>query len=275
MAPEHPDVLRLNDSPEVHEYVNRALTESAEERGDEHKEKTGVALERTVTNPVNGEQIPMFVADYVLMEYGTGAIMAVPAHDQRDFEFAERFGLPIGRVIEGVGEEAFVAYTGDGRWSTPAASTGCTTARPTTAIVDWLERGLGEPAVNYRLRDWLLSRQRYWGCPIPMVHCESLRPRPGARRPAAGGAARHRGLRAEGPLAAGRGGGLGATRPARAAAARPARDGHDGHLRRLVLVLPALLRPAQRGGALGPARCSTAGCRSTSTSAGSSTRSCT
>ena len=76
MAPEHPDVLRLNDSPEVHDYVNRALNESAEERGDEHKEKTGVPLGRTVTNPVNGEQIPMFVADYVLMEYGTGAIMA-------------------------------------------------------------------------------------------------------------------------------------------------------------------------------------------------------
>ena len=81
MAPEHPDVLRLNDSPEVRDYVNRALNEPTEERGDEDKEKTGVALGRTVTNPVNGEQIPMFVADYVLMEYGTGAIMAVPAHD--------------------------------------------------------------------------------------------------------------------------------------------------------------------------------------------------
>ena len=99
MAPEHPDVFRLNDSPEVHDYVNRALTESAEERGDESKEKTGVALGRTVTNPVNGEQIPMFVADYVLMEYGTGAIMAVPAHDQRDYEFAERFGLEIRPVV--------------------------------------------------------------------------------------------------------------------------------------------------------------------------------
>src|ERR687896_689105 len=88
MAPEHPDVFKLNDSPEVHEYVNRALNESIEERGAEHKVKTGVALGRTVTNPVTGEQIPMFVADYVLMEYGTGAIMAVPAHDERDYEFA-------------------------------------------------------------------------------------------------------------------------------------------------------------------------------------------
>src|SRR5688500_1333599 len=100
MAPEHPDVFRLNDSPEVHAYVNRALNESVEERGAEHKEKTGVALGHTVTNPVTGEQIPMFVADYVLMEYGTGAIMAVPAHDERDFEFAQAFDVTIRRVIE-------------------------------------------------------------------------------------------------------------------------------------------------------------------------------
>src|SRR6195952_2031440 len=95
MAPEHPDVLRLRDSPEVRDYVNRAITESAEDRGAEHKEKTGVPLGRTVTNPVNGEQIPVFVADYVLMEYGTGAVMGVPAHDQRDYEFATAFDLPI------------------------------------------------------------------------------------------------------------------------------------------------------------------------------------
>src|SRR5437763_232590 len=116
MAPEHPDVFRLNDSQEVHDYVNRALTESAEERGSEDKEKTGVPLGRTVTNPVNGAQIPMYVADYVLMEYGTGAIMAVPGHDERDFAFAEKFGLPIARVIEGPahpeGDE--LPYTGDG-----------------------------------------------------------------------------------------------------------------------------------------------------------------
>ena len=84
----------------MRDYVNRAITESAEERGDEHKEKTGVPLGRTVTNPVNGEQIPVFVADYVLMEYGTGAVMAVPAHDTRDYEFAQKFGLEIRRVVE-------------------------------------------------------------------------------------------------------------------------------------------------------------------------------
>ena len=99
MAPEHPDVFRLaagtEHEHEVHEYVNRTRSETSEERGDAEKPKTGVPLGRTVTNPVNGEQIPMFVADYVLMEYGTGAIMAVPAHDERDYEFASAFDLPI------------------------------------------------------------------------------------------------------------------------------------------------------------------------------------
>ncbi len=110
MAPEHPDVLRLAEGTEheqaVREYVNHALTESNEERGAADKPKTGVALGRTVTNPVNGEQIPMYVADYVLMEYGTGAIMAVPAHDERDYAFARAQGLPIRRVIAGASRVA-------------------------------------------------------------------------------------------------------------------------------------------------------------------------
>src|SRR6195256_2190359 len=110
MAPEHPDVLRLTQGTgqeqAVHEYVNRALNESSEERGNADRPKTGVALGRTVTNPVNGEQIPMYVADYVLMEYGTGAVMAVPAHDQRDHAFARAYELPIRRVIEGASEPA-------------------------------------------------------------------------------------------------------------------------------------------------------------------------
>ncbi len=168
MAPEHPDVLRLNDSPEVHEYVNRAITESPEERA-EAKEKTGVPLGRTVTNPVNGEQIPMYVADYVLMEYGTGAIMAVPAHDERDYEFAKAFDLPIRRVIEG-GE---LPYTGDGPMVNSGRFDGLDNRDAFTQIVEWLEvEGRGRPAINYRLRDWLLSRQRYWGCPIPIIHCD-------------------------------------------------------------------------------------------------------
>jgi leucyl-tRNA synthetase len=178
LAPEHPDVFKLSDSPEVHEYVNRSLTESVEERAAEHKEKTGVPLGRTVTNPVNGEQIPMFVADYVLMEYGTGAVMAVPAHDQRDYDFAEKFGLEIRRVVEPAeGEpapegEAFAGHSENERLINSGDFTGMPAPEAKKAIVEWLrERGLGRPAVNYKLRDWLLSRQRYWGCPIPIVHC--------------------------------------------------------------------------------------------------------
>jgi leucyl-tRNA synthetase len=178
MAPEHPDVFRMSDAPEVHEYVNRALNEPVEERGAEHKEKTGVPLGRTVTNPVNGEQIPVFVADYVLMEYGTGAIMAVPAHDQRDYEFAKAFDLPIRRVVEPADDEApeheaFVGHSGNERLVNSDGFDGVPAPQAKRAITDWLaERGLGRPAVNYRLRDWLLSRQRYWGCPIPIVYCE-------------------------------------------------------------------------------------------------------
>ena len=247
MAPEHPDVLRLNDSQEVRDYVNHAITERAEERGDEAREKTGVELGHTVTNPVTGEQIPMFVADYVLMEYGTGAIMAVPAHDTRDFEFAERFGLEIRRVIEG--EE--LPYTGDGPMVNSGRFDGLHNRKAYGQIVEWLaSEAKGDAAVNYRLRDWLLSRQRYWGCPIPIVHCERCGLVPGARRPAPGGAARRDRLPAQGQVAAGRGRGLGSHELSELWRRRAARDRHHGHLRRLLLVLPALLRPAQRHGRL-------------------------
>jgi len=171
MAPEHPDVLKLSDSPAVADYVRRTLGESASERGAEDREKTGVALGVTVTNPVNGEQIPVYVADYVLMEYGTGAIMAVPAHDGRDHEFAVRHDLPIRRVIEG-GEE--LPYAGDGPMTGSGRFDGVHNREAFGQIVEWLgAEGKGEPAVNYRLRDWLLSRQRYWGCPIPVVYCDA------------------------------------------------------------------------------------------------------
>ncbi len=169
MAPEHPDVLRMSDSQEVHDYVNRVVHESAEERGAEDGEKTGVALGLTVTNPVNGEELPVYVADYVLMEYGTGAIMAVPAHDERDHEFAVKFDLPIRRVVD-CGE---LPCSDDGPLVNSGRFDGMNNREAFEAIVDWLDSdGKGKRAVNYRLRDWLLSRQRYWGCPIPIVYCE-------------------------------------------------------------------------------------------------------
>jgi leucyl-tRNA synthetase len=170
MAPEHPDVLRMNDSEEVRDYVTRSLTESHEDRGHEDREKTGLPLGRTVTNPVNGQEIPVWVADYVLMEYGTGAIMAVPAHDERDYEFAVKHELPIRRVIE-CGD---LPCAGDGPMTGSGRFDGIHNREAYEQIADWLEsEGRGKRAVNYRLRDWLLSRQRYWGCPIPIVHCEN------------------------------------------------------------------------------------------------------
>jgi leucyl-tRNA synthetase len=182
LAPEHPELERLvAGTPAVaavREYVDRAARESTEDRGAEDREKTGVPLGRSVVNPVNGEEIPMFVADYVLMEYGTGAIMAVPAHDQRDYEFAKTFGLPIRRVIEGADGEADrdaegLPYPGDGPMTNSGRFDGKGNRDAYAEIVAWLgEEGRGSSAVNYRLRDWLVSRQRYWGAPIPVVHCE-------------------------------------------------------------------------------------------------------
>ncbi len=180
VAPEHPDIERLvagtGREDAVRSYVNHALAESNELRGAADKPKTGVFLGRSVTNPVNGEPIPMWVADYVLMEYGTGAIMAVPGHDERDYAFAKAYDLPIRRVVEGAdagGDDAGLPYAGDGAivGSHPDFD-GTHNRAALEEIVGWLDReGKGHASTNYRLRDWLLSRQRYWGCPIPIVHC--------------------------------------------------------------------------------------------------------
>src|SRR5437764_4336221 len=190
MAPEHPDVFKLaagtRHEAEVHEYVNHAVTETSELRGDAEKPKTGVSLGRTVTNPVTSEEIPMFVADYVLMEYGTGAIMAVPAHDQRDFEFALAFSLPIRQVVapaahsrDGASSgqaatEAFVAHSENEVLVNSGQFSGMNAVEGKQAIVESLDReGEGHSSVSYKLRDWLISRQRCWGCPIPIIYCEN------------------------------------------------------------------------------------------------------
>lgn len=181
MAPEHPLVAKLT-TPEqkkaVDDYVLQATRQTDVQRESADKEKTGVFTGGYAINPVNNERIPIWIADYVLMSYGTGAIMAVPAHDQRDFEFARKFGLEIRVVIQPEGE----AITSENMTeSVPAHGmmvnsghlSGTPGAQAFDAAVTYLEKlGKGHHAVNYRLRDWLISRQRYWGAPIPMVYCE-------------------------------------------------------------------------------------------------------
>ncbi|MEO0424649.1 MAG: leucine--tRNA ligase [Pseudomonadota bacterium] len=176
LAPEHPLVDALTTAEQkaaVDAYVTEATQKSDLLRTDLAKEKTGVFTGSHAINPVTGEEIPVWVADYVLMSYGTGAIMAVPGHDERDHEFARAFGLPIRRVIEGPGDIEEAAWTGEGKAVNSDFLDGLEVAEAKTRIIAWLEeRGAGTGRVQYRLRDWLFSRQRYWGEPFPIVHAE-------------------------------------------------------------------------------------------------------
>ncbi|MGH7194659.1 MAG: leucine--tRNA ligase, partial [Candidatus Saccharimonadales bacterium] len=184
IAPEHPLVERLTrpeQAPAVKAYCEQAARKSDLDRTDLAKEKTGVFTGSQAVNPVNGEAVPIWVADYVLMGYGTGAIMAVPAHDTRDFEFAVAYKLPIVAVVDppaGTPEVSRddvlagrAAFTDEGRAINSGAYDGLTTTEFKRKItVDLARAGLGREAVNYKLRDWLFSRQHFWGEPFPILH---------------------------------------------------------------------------------------------------------
>ncbi len=179
ISPEHPFIdkykAELRNWDEIAAYREMAAKKSDFERTELVKEKTGVVLDGlTAVNPVNGKEIPIWISDYVLMSYGTGAIMAVPAHDERDWEFAKKFGLPIIEVVAGgdVDQAAFTDVS-SGKLVNSGFLDGLEVAEAKKKITEWLtEQGIGKQKVNYKLRDWVFSRQRYWGEPIPLVQCE-------------------------------------------------------------------------------------------------------
>jgi len=186
MAPEHPLVEKIasQDKREaILKYREEAARKSDLDRTDLAKDKTGEPIGAYAINPVNGEKIPIWISDYVLISYGTGAIMAVPAHDERDFEFAQKFELPIVPVVEppdsqqaGLVRKGELCFVGDGRAINSGQFDGLSTAEFKEQITNWLEeKSLGKKAINYKLRDWLFSRQRYWGEPFPILHTEDGR----------------------------------------------------------------------------------------------------
>ena len=269
LAPEHPLVDELvagtPQEQEVKRYVAKAMATSAIERASVEKEKTGVFTGRYAINPVTGGPIPIYVADYVLMDYGTGAIMAVPGHDERDFAFAQKYGLEVVEVIASPDDvkddkgKLTQAYSGDGLLVNSGPFDGLSKADGIIKVTEWLkEQGKADFAVNYKLRDWLVSRQRYWGAPIPIVYCEACGevPVPEDQLPVLLPDITDYAPKGKSPLAA-------ATqwvrdRLSHLRRAGQTRDGHHGHFRGFVVVLPALrlalagrrgLRP-RRGGLL-------------------------
>lgn len=175
LAPEHKLVEQITTAEQrqaVEDYLEKVKMKSDLERTDLAKEKTGVFTGAYAVNPINGKKVPIWIADYVLVSYGTGAIMAVPAHDERDYEFATAFGLDIVPVLEG-GDISKEAFTGDGPHINSDFLNGLNKVDGIAKAIEWLEqKGVGEKKISYRLRDWLFSRQRYWGEPIPMIHWE-------------------------------------------------------------------------------------------------------
>jgi leucyl-tRNA synthetase len=175
LAPEHALVEKITTSEQkadVEAYLEKVKSKSDLERTDLAKEKTGVFTGAYAINPANGEKMPIWIADYVLVSYGTGSIMAVPAHDERDYEFAKTFGLPIKEVVAG-GNVETEAYTGDGEHVNSDFLNGLNKEEAIIKMINWLEeKEIGTKKITYRLRDWLFSRQRYWGEPIPIIHWE-------------------------------------------------------------------------------------------------------
>jgi len=175
MSPEHPKVLELikenSNEKEIKEFIAKVKVQSMEERTDD-KTKEGMFIGKYATNPLNGDEVPIYIANFVLAQYGTGMIMAVPAHDQRDFEFAKKYDIPIKRVIDG-GDISKEAWTGEGKLLNSEKFDGLNNNKAIEEISDYIVKNkIGKHAVNYKLRDWLISRQRYWGTPIPIIYCD-------------------------------------------------------------------------------------------------------